>query len=127
MWALGYPDRSAKKMGDAFTLAQELPHHPYSLAWAQFLATLLSQYRREGQDVLEHAEAIISLSTTQEFPLWVALATVLKGWALARQGEEKEGLAQHAPRSCPLPSYGSRAIRSYFLALLAETYGETDR
>src|SRR5262245_48888343 len=44
LWALGYPDRSAKKMGDMLSLAQELPHHPYSIAFAQIIATWLSQW-----------------------------------------------------------------------------------
>ena len=42
LWALGYPARSSKKLGDALTLAQEL-RHPYSLAWTQFIATWLFQ------------------------------------------------------------------------------------
>jgi hypothetical protein len=59
---LGHQTRSAKKMSDALTLAHEV-RHPYSLAWAQFIAALLSQYHREERAALEHAEAIISLST----------------------------------------------------------------
>jgi predicted ATPase len=124
LWALGYPDRSSKKMGDTLTLAQELPHHPYSLAWAQFIATWLFQYRREGQAALEHAEAVISLSTAQEFPLWVAFATVPQGWALAKRGEEKEGLTRIHQGLALYRAMGGELIQSYFLALLAETYGE---
>jgi predicted ATPase/DNA-binding winged helix-turn-helix (wHTH) protein len=125
LWALGYPTHSSKKMGEAFTLARELPHHPYSLAWAQFIATLLSQYRWERQAVLEHAEAIISLSITQEFPLWAAWATVLQGWALAREGKEKEGLAHMNQGLALCRTMGAELLQSYFLALLAETYEET--
>jgi predicted ATPase/DNA-binding winged helix-turn-helix (wHTH) protein len=124
LWALGYPTRSSKKIGDALTLARGLPH-PYSLAWAQFIATWLFQYRQEGQAVLEHAEAIISLSTAQEFRLWVALATVLQGWALAKQkqGEGKEGLARIHQGLALYRAMGGELIQSYFLALLAETCG----
>jgi class 3 adenylate cyclase/predicted ATPase len=124
LWALGYPDRSSKQMGDALTLAQELPHHPYILAFAQTVATWLSQWRREGQAVLEHAEAVISLSTAQEFPLLVAFATVPQGWALARQGEKIEGLARIHQGLALYRAIGGELVQSYFLALLAETYGE---
>ncbi|MGH9429855.1 MAG: hypothetical protein ACRD2L_26525, partial [Terriglobia bacterium] len=82
------------------------------------------QYRQEEQAVLEHTEAIISLSTAQEFPLWVALATVLQGWALAKRGEEKEGLACIHQGLALYRALGGELIQSYFLALLAETYGE---
>jgi predicted ATPase len=124
LWTLGYPDRSAKKMGDAFTLTHELSHHPYSLAYAQFGATWLSQLRREAQAVLEHAEVVISLSTEQEFPFWAAWATVLQGWALARQGEQKEGLACLHQGLALYRAVGGEVSQSYLLALLAETYGE---
>jgi len=123
LWALGYPARSSKKLGDALTLAQEL-RHPYSLAWTQFIATWLFQYHREGRTVLEYAEEIISLSSAQEYPLWVALATVLRGWALARQGEGPEGLACIHQGLTRYRAIGGELIQSYFLALLAETYGE---
>src|SRR5262249_20968008 len=122
LWALGYPARSSKKIGDALTLARGLPH-PYSLALAQFIATWLCQYRQEGQAVLEHAEAIISLSTAQEFRLWVALATVLQGWALAQQGEGKEGFARIHQGLALYRAMEGELIQSYFLALLAETCG----
>src|SRR5262249_36968830 len=123
LWALGYPTRSSKKLGDTLTLAHELPH-PYSLAYAQFIATWLFQHRREGQAVLEYAEAVISLSTAQEFPFWVAWATILQGWALARQGEQKEGLARLHQGLALYRAVGGELSQSYLLALLAETYGE---
>jgi len=91
LWALGYPDRCAKKMRDMLTLAHEAPHHPYSVAFAEYFATWFSQYRREGQAVLEHAEAAISLSPAQEFSFFMAGPTMVQGWALARQGEQTEG------------------------------------
>jgi predicted ATPase len=124
LWVLGYPDRSAKKMDDTLTLAHELPHHPSSLALAQTIATWLSQWRRERQTVLEHAEAVISLSTAQEFPMWVAWATVLQGWALARQGEQTEGLARIHQGLALYGAVGGELAQSYLLALLAETYGD---
>jgi hypothetical protein len=43
--------------------------------------------------VHEQAEAAIALSTEQGFPLWVALGTSLRGWALAMQGQGETGMA----------------------------------
>jgi class 3 adenylate cyclase/predicted ATPase len=124
LWALGYPDRSSQKLGDILTFSQELPHHPYSLAFAQTIATWFSQWRREGQAVWEHIEATISLSTAQEFPLLAAWAMILQGWALARQGAGKEGLASIRQGLALYRAMGGGLAQSYFLALLAETYGE---
>ena len=55
---------------------------------------MFHQFRREGRATQEHAEAAISLATDQGFPLWMAIGAILRGWALAHQGQAKEGIAQ---------------------------------
>jgi predicted ATPase len=42
----------------------------------------------------ERAEATVVLSTEQGFAYWSAYGTVMRGWALAEQGEGEEGVAQ---------------------------------
>ena len=78
---------------EALTLAQELSH-PFSLVFALDFADILHQLRREGQAAQERAETAIALSTEQGFPFWLAKGTILRGWALAEQGQEEEGIAQ---------------------------------
>ena len=34
------------------------------------------------------------LSTEQSIPEWLAVASILRGWALAEQGQAEEGIAQ---------------------------------
>ena len=36
----------------------------------------------------------MTLSTEQGFPLWSAWGAILRGWALAEQGQEAEGITQ---------------------------------
>jgi len=124
LWMFGYPDSSAKKTADMLTLAQELPHHPLSLALAKWITTWLAQYRSEGQVVLEGAEALISLSTAQEFPFFTAWATIVQGWGQAQQGAKKEGLVGMHKGFALLRAMGAELSQSYLLALLAETYGK---
>src|SRR5262249_43243021 len=90
---LGYPDQASKRMHEVLALAQELSH-PFSLAWVLNLAAGLHQFRREGQATQERAEALIALSNEHGFPFWVALGTVLRGWALVEQGQGEEGIVQ---------------------------------
>ena len=47
-----------------------------------------------AQRTQERAEALMTLSTEQKFAFWVVAATVLRGWALAEQGQRAEGMAQ---------------------------------
>jgi hypothetical protein len=47
-----------------------------------------------SQMVLSHdAKAAVVLATEQGFPFWAALGTILRGWALAMQGQGEAGLA----------------------------------
>src|SRR5262249_53482735 len=92
-WLLGYPDQALVHMHHALAFAHELAH-PFSLAYAGACAAIVSQMRRDVAAVLEQAEITMALSTTQGFPLWVALSTSLRGWALTMQGQSEEGLAR---------------------------------
>jgi hypothetical protein len=44
--------------------------------------------------VQEQADATVALSTEQGFPQWAAHGAILRGWALAMQGQGEEGMAQ---------------------------------
>ena len=93
LWYLGYPDQARHHSQAALTLARELSHL-VNLAAALYFAASLRQYCREWQPTHELAEAAITLATEQEFPHWVVYGTILRGWALAAQGQREEGIAQ---------------------------------
>jgi predicted ATPase len=84
----------------------------------------LDQYRREEQAVQERAEAVIALSTEQGFPYWLALGSMLRGWALAEQGQGAEGISQLREGLAAFQATGAEVWRSYFLVLLAEMHGK---
>jgi TOMM system kinase/cyclase fusion protein len=123
LWYLGYPDQALRRIHDALTLAQELSH-PFSLAFALAFAAWLHQLRREAQAVQEQAVAIIALSTDQGFLFWVAWGTILRGWALAEQGQSVEGIAQMRQGIAAWRATGAELQRPYYLALLAEAHGK---
>src|SRR5262249_36370793 len=93
LWVLGYPNQALQSSQEALTLAQELSH-PFSLAFARCFAAELHQVRREVQAPQEQAEAIIALCTEHGLPFWLARGTIVRGWALAKQGLSEEGVAQ---------------------------------
>ena len=114
---LGYPDQALKLSHKAIVLAQELSH-PHSFAHALSSAATLHQYRREGQLAQEQAEATITLSTEQEFPLWWAWGTVLRGWVLGEQRQGQEGIAQIRQGITAFQAKGAEVSQPYLLALL---------
>jgi len=124
LWHLGYPNQALQRIRAALTLAQELSH-PFSLAWALNFAAVLHQLRREGQAAQERAKAAITLSAEQGFPYWLARGTILRGWALAEQGQREEGIAQMRQGLTAYRATGSEVYRTSYLALLAEAHGKT--
>jgi predicted ATPase len=124
LWCLGAPDDALQRGHETLTFARELSHSP-SLAFALFYTAMLHQFRREAPTVQEQIEAVITLSTEQGFPFWLAMATILQGWVLAVQGEGEEGIAQMRQGLSAYQAVGSAFLRPYFLALLAESYGKS--
>jgi predicted ATPase len=126
LWLLGYPNQALKRIHEALTLAQELSH-PFTLAYALHPAARLHQFRREGQATQEQAEALMALSSEQRFPFWLALGTILRGWALAEQGQGEEGVAQIRQGLFVYRATGAEYMRTHFLALLAEAYEKVEQ
>jgi TOMM system kinase/cyclase fusion protein len=122
LWLLGYPDQGLTKSHQAVNLAQELSH-PFSLAYALDFAALLHRLRREEQAAQERAEAAMTLSTKQGFPLWLAIGMILRGGTPAEQGQGSEGIARVREGLAAFQATGAEVGRPYFLALLAEVYG----
>jgi predicted ATPase len=83
---------------------------------------VLHGLRREAPAALEQAEALIALARQQEFPAREVRGTVLRGWALAAQGQSTEGVAQMRQGMDAHRSMGAMQ-RPYDLALLAVAYG----
>src|SRR5262249_28240291 len=124
LWYLGYPDQALARSQEAVTLAQQIAH-PLSLSFALGEAAVCHQFRREGQAAQAHAEAALHLATDQGFPHWRAYSAILHGWALAHQGEAKEGIAQLHQGMMARRATGAALARPYFLSLLGEAHEAT--
>jgi len=70
--------------------------------------------------VHDHAEAAVTLSTEQGFPLWAAWGTNLRGWALALQGQGEEGMAQVRQGIAACRATATALLVPYFCTVLAE-------
>jgi predicted ATPase len=123
LWYLGYPQQALERAQQALTRAQELSH-PFSLALAFTFTSMLHHYRREARTTQELAEAAIALCTQQGFPLFLAMGTFYRGWALAEQGQDKEGIAQIRQGLAAFRATGQETAQPHYLMLLAEAYGK---
>jgi predicted ATPase len=126
LWHLGYPDQALKRSNEALELAQALSH-PSSLVFADYFFGVLRQFRGEVCAAQETAEGLIALSAEHGLPDWLAWATALRGWAMAEQGCNEEGIAQIQEGLAASRATGAELLRPYHLCLLAEACTETGR
>ena len=127
LWLLGYPDQALKRSHDALALAEKLSH-PLSLAEALGYAAWLHEFRREREAVQERAEALLALASKHGFPYWLTQGTILRGWALADEGQTAEqGVAQMCQGLLAYRTTGAEVARSHYLVLLAKIYGKVKK
>jgi predicted ATPase len=123
LWGLGYPDQALARSQEAVALAQQIAV-PLHLSIALGSAAICHAFRREVRLTQECAEAALSVAQEQGFRLWIAIGSILYGWALAQQaGQAQEGIAQINQGMMDYCATGAKLGLAHYLALLAEAYG----
>ena len=121
LWTLGYADQARQRSQEALTLARQGDHIP-TLAYAEYFVGLVCQCRRDVAATQAHADALLAVAAVHRLALRAEQGRLLRGWALAMQGEAAAGVA-HLRQALASPDVGPEALRSYWLATLAEAYG----
>jgi predicted ATPase len=119
---LGYPEQALARSQEALARVQTLAH-PESIALALDCATHVHQHRRETSATRQQAEALMVLAMDHDFALRLAYGTLLRGWAVALQGQMHEGLRQIRQGQHAYHATGAEYERPYLLALQAEIDG----
>jgi predicted ATPase len=108
-------------MEESLMLAQELSH-PHSLAFVLVFAAILHRLCGEVQAAYARADAATRLAGEQGIAQWFAGGTILRGWAVAVQGQAAEGIAQIHQGLVAWRAAWAEVLRPSWLALLAEAY-----
>ena len=72
--------------------------------------------------VSERAETAITVATAQQVALVLAVGPIMRGWALAMQGQGAEGLTQLRQGLDAYRATGAEFQRPHFLSMLAEVH-----
>jgi len=121
LWLLGYVEQARRWSDRAVILARE-GAHAYTLAYTLGLSFWLHQFCQERAVAQEQAEEVIAIATKQGIALWLAWGTVMRGWALAKQGQGEAGIAQIREGLAAVQVMGAEFFRTHQLTLLAEAY-----
>jgi DNA-binding SARP family transcriptional activator/predicted ATPase len=126
LWLLGYPEQTERQSQALKSLMQSMTH-PSSLAYAHAHLALLACARRDPQAARDHAEAALRVGELHGLPMWSAMATALRGWALTQRGQAVEGLAQLEEGTRLFQAQGFRHFTAFFLGLQAQWHLERRR
>jgi predicted ATPase/DNA-binding winged helix-turn-helix (wHTH) protein len=126
LWQLGYADQAQQRCQEALALAQQLGHTP-SLALVEYFAAALSQFRRDAAATYARADALMTLADTQGFELRLEQGRMLRGWALAMQGDAATGVAHIRQGLAASQGVGPATLLPHWLGMLAEAYVEAEQ
>jgi len=77
LWALGYPDLAAKRMGASLRRVEAIAD-PHTLAYASYYASVLHALRREYEVARVHAARCFSLAGEHGFRHWRSLSNIVE-------------------------------------------------
>jgi DNA-binding winged helix-turn-helix (wHTH) protein/predicted ATPase len=126
LWFLGYPDQALAKVQQAVTVARETGSH-YCETFALDFVTWIHVLRRDEPAALASADALMRIAPEQGFQFLLADSRVLRGWILAAQGMEAEGLQQVQAAIADYEATGAVMSGPAHLVLLAKVYGKAGK
>ncbi len=121
--ALGYPEQAHHWRKEAIREA-ERSGHTFSQAYAGALSLLALYILDEVEVIQNSAPQLIAFSAEQGFPFYLTIAQVCHGWALARGGNPKGGIAQMRVGIEGLRATGSAVLLPGFSVMLASGLGQ---
>lgn len=119
LWLLGYPDQASRRQAEALALARSVGHKN-TQGFALMYSAMAGAYGHDLGVAADHSASLLELAREQKFDLWRAGATVVQGWAMARQGRGAVGIAAIERGLAEWTDSGAEWMRPFFLSLLAD-------
>ncbi len=95
LWFLGYPDQALSRVLEALALGESLAH-PYTVAFAHYMTSVVHLLRGDAARGFESAERSFAMSREQRFSLYEILSRISRGRALGDLGRLGEARAEIA-------------------------------
>jgi predicted ATPase/DNA-binding winged helix-turn-helix (wHTH) protein len=121
LWMLGYPERAATRSREAIALAHTLDH-PFSVSYACHFAAGLHQWRRDRRAMQHVEDEARPLDAEHGFGLFETAGAIQRGWLSARDGHERDAVAQMREGIAHHRAIGAEVLVPAFLGLVAEVH-----
>ena len=128
LFCLGFPDQALARARTAAIEAGRLAHPPTLASGLTGIARLMALVG-DNAALDEYATQILAIAAEQDFPLWQALGTFLRGWVKVENGDVAEGIALMRSGWAACRATGTEGNMVAFIALLArasDTAGQFD-
>jgi predicted ATPase len=123
---LGYADQARQIMNEAIANAERL-RFPVGVANTLALAGYLEAHHHNVEKTLELAGATAWYGEEHGLPYYAAVALMMRGWGLAMQNQQDEGITLIREGLVSYLAIGTKQQHCYFLALLAEALSRAGR
>jgi predicted ATPase/class 3 adenylate cyclase len=120
LWLLGHVDQSLRYSEENLAILRSQINHPYSVAFGIDLAAVVRQYRSDAPATRVLVAEALALSEAHGLAFVGAMASILKGWALAQEDDLAEGTAQMRHGLAAQLATGAELARPYWLCLITE-------
>lgn len=125
-WLLGRPDLAQAHSDEAVRIAAGLDHS-FSLTLALCFSQWIHQFNRDVQRTRATADKALALAEEHGFAFWFGWCRVMRGWAMAQEGEHDRGIAEIEQGIVVWRAQGSELGSHYFLGLVADSCLEAGR
>jgi predicted ATPase len=118
-WHFGEIASCQATISEAIALAKEV-NDMHGLAVALCYAAILGHCKRNPAEMERFSSGLIELSTRQNFPYWLVVGSIFRGWARSASGNTEEGISWIDDGIRDRRASGSILGIPLFLALKAE-------
>jgi adenylate cyclase len=100
---------------------------PFSQAIALDYAALLHAFQGDSRGALERGREAVELCVRHRFAYYLAMGSIMTGWAVAAEGEVASGLAQLREGMETFRALGAELRLPYYYSPFAEILGRAER
>lgn len=122
LWILGYPEQAQRASRTAFEYAVELNQTNLTAHVAVYGGAAPAELMGDVAAARAHADAIIDLADQHSLNYWRLSGLILRGWAMAREGNVESGLTLMRQSLNERNRLGASWYEVRYLCMLAATY-----